>query len=78
MIDFLDQRTKIGITRQNKLIDYSLTLPELLKYSKEKNETSVAFFFRKLYRKFFHKGLLNNQRLIPEISVHSIGNKNIN
>jgi len=77
-IDFIDQRTKIGITRQNKLIDYSLPLPELLKYSKEKTETSVEFFLRKLYRKIFHKGLLNNQRLMPEISIHSIGNKVIN
>jgi len=77
-IDFLDHRTKIGITRQNKLIDYSVPLPELLKYSKEKTETSVAFFLRKLYRKIFHKGLLNNQRLMPEISIHSIGHKIIN
>ena len=76
-ISFFDERTKIGITRQGKLIDYSLPFPELRKYVKDENETSLSFFFRRLHRKLFSNGLLNNQRLLPEMSIHSIGKKSI-
>ena len=74
-IKFFDSRTKIGITRQGKLIDYSLPFPELRKYKKYYNETSLGFFFRKLQRKIFSNDLLGNQRLLPEMSIHSIGKK---
>ena len=76
-ISFFDERTKIGITRQGKLIDYTLPFPELRKYVKDENETSLSFFFRKLHRKLFSNGLLNNQRLLPEMSIHSIGKKTV-
>ncbi len=74
-ISFFDERTKIGITRQGKLIDYNLPFPELRKYVKNENETSISFFFRRLHRKLFSNELLNNQRLLPEMSVYSIGKK---
>ena len=74
-IKFFEDRTKIGITRQGKLIDYALPLPELRKYKKSFQESSVAFFFRKLIRKLFSSSLLNNQRLLPEMSIHSVGKK---
>ena len=76
-ISFFDERTKIGITREGKLIDYTLPFPELRKYVKDENETSLSFFFRRLHRKLFSNGLLNNQRLLPEMSIHSIGRKSI-
>ena len=60
---------------QNILIDYSLPFPELLKYHKQKEESLFTFFIRKVFRKTFAVALLNNQRLIPEISIHSIGIK---
>ena len=74
-IDFIDDRTKIGITRQGKLIDYSIPFPELRKYKKYDKETSFGFFFRRFHRKLFSNDLLNNQRLLPEMSIHSIGRK---
>lgn len=74
-IAFFDDRTKIGITRQGKLIDYNLPFPELRKYVKNENETSMSFFFRRMHRKLFSNELLNNQRLLPEMSVYSIGKK---
>ena len=74
-IEFIESLTKIGVTRKNILIDYSLPLPEILKYTKNDSETFVAYFLRKVYVKLFSNSFMNNQRLLPELSIHSLGIK---
>ena len=75
-LDFDDSKTKIGITRNNKLIDFKYPFPELLKYYKEPNESLISFFSRKIIRKYFFSELLNLPRLMPEISIFSFARKN--
>ena len=71
----IESLTKVGVTRNNMLIDYSLPLPEILKYRKSDSETYMEYFLRKLYVKLFSNSLMNNQRLLPELSIHSLGIK---
>jgi len=46
-----------------------------LKHHKNKGESSLAFFIRKINRKLFSVGLLNLSRLLPELSIFSIAYK---
>ena len=74
-INFIDSKTKVGITRQNLLLNYSIPFPEILKYQKHYKENYIAFFLRKIIRKLFPDSFLNIFRLLPEISIFSIGLK---
>jgi len=72
---FDDKKVKISITRYNKLSNLEYPFPEFLKHHKNKGESSLAFFIRKINRKLFSVGLLNLSRLLPELSIFSIAYK---
>ena len=68
-------KTKIGLTRQNVLLDMTYPFPELSKYKKQHNESSIEFIIRKLFRRIFFHSMINLPRLFPEISIFSISTK---
>ncbi len=72
---FDDKKVKISITRASELSNLEYPFPEFLKYYKNKEESWLAFFIRKISRKFFSVGLLSLSRLLPEISIFSIAYK---
>ena len=74
-LKFDDIKTKIGLTRQNVLLDMTYPFPELSKYKKQHNESSIEFIIRKLFRRIFFHSMINLPRLLPEISIFSISTK---
>ena len=74
-LKFDDIKTKIGLTRQNVLLDMTYPFPELSKYKKQHNESSIEFIIRKLFRRIFFHSMINLPRLFPEISIFSISTK---
>ena len=70
-----DKKAKIGITRENKLININFPHPELNKYKQQEDESFIGYIIRKIHRKLFTVGLLNLPRLLPELSIFSIAFK---
>ena len=74
-LKFDDKKAKIGITRENKLININFPHPELNKYKQQEDESFIGYIIRKIHRKLFTVGLLNLPRLLPELSIFSIAFK---
>ena len=74
-LKFDDEKAKIGITRENKLINIVFPHPELKKSKQQEDESLIGYIIRKIHRKLFTVGLLNLPRLLPELSIFSIAFK---
>ena len=74
-LKFDDTKAKIGLTRQNILINLTYPLPEFSKYERANNESYMEFIIRKIFRRIFVNSMLNIPRLLPEISIFSISRK---
>ncbi len=74
-LSFVDSKSRIGITRLNKLVDFRYPIPEINKYHKGDEESYISYIFRKLYVKCFKTSLLSLNRLMPETSIFSIAIK---
>ncbi len=74
-LSFIDAKSRIGITRINKLVDFKYPIPEVNKYYRVDGESYISYIFRRLYAKCFRTSLLSLNRLMPETSIFSIAKK---
>ena len=74
-LTFFNEKVRIGMSRKDKLYPLEYPFPEIHRYIRYKDESWTEFLFRRLYMKIFSTGFLGVYRLLPEISIFSIGKK---
>jgi len=75
-LKFDDERARVSLTREKdeKLLRLKYPLPQLMA-QKSEDENAAGYFFRRLHRKFFAKGIFRISRLLPETTIYSAGKK---
>ena len=75
-LSFYDDKARISLTRdkKEKLFRCHIPLPQVL-HGRHPDESRPGYFLRRVHRKFFASGVFRLSRLLPEITIYSVGKK---
>lgn len=74
-LDFHDAKAHVAITRTGEMKQLAYPFPEISSYQRHHDEGHLAFFLRRVHRKYLSSGIFSASRLLPEISIFSLASK---
>ena len=72
---FDESKAYVAVTRTGELKPLSYPLPEVLSHQRHNDESQLAFFIRRVNRKYLSRGVFKASRFLPEISIFSLATK---